>query len=129
MEVCKQNQNGFYKFKERCNKRHENKICRSRKECTDPECTKRQRDCRYFLQCGYCKFSDTCAYSHMAHKQKAETLEKEVAELKDDVENVKGMIGSMNRMIQSLKVEQETKHCKNKKEYERLKRRRRINRC
>ena len=46
----------------------------------------------------------------MAHKNnKVETLEKEVAELKDDVEMAKIMIESMNRMIQS-KVDIEMKH-------------------
>ena len=55
---------------------------------------------RYSLQWGFCKFNGTCAYSHMEHKNnKVETLEKEVAELKDDMENVKGMIENMNRMI------------------------------
>ena len=111
MEICKHNQNGFCKFRERCDKRHDNEICRSRKECTDSECTKRHpRECKYFQLYGYCTFSDTCAYSHMAHKNnKVETLEKEVAELKDDVEMAKMMIESMNRMIQS-KVDIEMKH-------------------
>ena len=91
MEICKHNQNGFCKFRERCDKRHENEICRSRNECTDSECTKRHpRECKYFQQCGYCKFSDTCAYSHMDYKNnKIETLEKDVIELKENMMKIK----------------------------------------
>ena len=51
----------------------------------------------------------------MSHKNNnVETLEKEITKLKDDVEIAQMMIGSMNRMIQSLRVEIEEKHCKHK---------------
>ena len=55
----------------------------------------------------------------MSHKNnKDKTLEKEIAELKDDVENAKMMIESMNRMIQSLRGEIEVKECKHKEDDE-----------
>ena len=51
----------------------------------------------------------------MSHKNNnVETLEKEITKLKDDVEIAQMMIESMNRMIQSLRVEIEEKHCKHK---------------
>ena len=116
MEICKFNQFGFCKFGGKCFNKHENEICRNRNECTDSNCNKRHpRKCRYFLQSGYCKFKDTCAYSHMVDKNsKVEELEKENAELKEEVDKLKRIYSKVEDL--------EKEKAELKKEVDKLKR-------
>ena len=98
MEVCKFNQVGFCKFGGKCFNKHENEICKSRNECIDSNCNKRHpRNCRYFLQFN--------AYSHMVEKNiKVEELEKEMMELKDEVNKLKRILVMMNKKINELNI-------------------------
>ena len=92
MELCIHNQRGFCKFGVKCTKKHENKVCENRNECTNNECRYRHpRLCKYFSRFGHCKFAEGCAYSHSIDNKsmKIEELEKEVTELKEDMKKLK----------------------------------------
>ena len=101
MEICRFNQVGFCKFGGKCFNKHENEICRNRSECIDSKCSKRHpKKCKYFLQFGYCKFNDTCAYSHVVdNNSKVEEQEKEVADLKEEVDKLKEEVDKLKRIV------------------------------
>ena len=105
------NQRGFCKFGEMCTKKHDNEICQSGKECINPNCTRRHpRDCRYFSRNGRCKFSASCAYSHSEenNKTKVEELEKELINLKEEMNKLKiEMVTKMDMILDMLEVEKE----------------------
>ena len=95
VNLCQYNQNGFCKFKDKCKQKHENEICQHRNDCNNQYCTQRHpRLCRYFCQFGRCNFGETCAYSHVSDSknQKGESLEKEVAELKEELKKLKAVM-------------------------------------
>ena len=95
MELCIYNQREFCK----CLKKHENKVCENRSECTNNNCTEMHpRLCRYFCQNGYCKFGEDCAYSLVMDNKglKMDNLEKEVKELKESKEKLEKLDNEVN---------------------------------
>ena len=114
------NQRGFCKFGEMCTNRHDNEICQSGKECYNLDCTKRHpRDCRYFSRNGRCKFGTSCAYSHSEenNKNKVDELEKEVYNLKEEMNKLKlEMVTKMDMILEMLEKEKEVEDSSNDKE-------------
>ena len=105
--ICKYNQTGFCKFKEKCQKRHEDQLCEAHPQCTNRECEKRHpKVCRNFSAKGECSHNEKCAYSHQyqdklqlkfnetvlflisRNQQEIETLKEEVKKLENTIENM-----------------------------------------
>ena len=62
--VCKYNQTGFCKFRERCRKRHNNEICEHQYKCENNQCIKRHPKRGRNLKKGMCRHNKNCAYQH-----------------------------------------------------------------
>ena len=107
MELCQHNQKGFCKFGRKCIKKHEDKVCENRNECTNIECSYRHpRLCKYFSRFGHCKFAEGCAYSHIMEKrsEKVAELEKELNELKEEMTKMKqAMSENMEKEVNDIK--------------------------
>ena len=63
--ICKFNQTGFCKFREGCNKTHNNKLCEKTNDCTEESCKQRHpKDCKNFSKDGFCRHKDKFVYKH-----------------------------------------------------------------
>ena len=115
IELCIHNQRGFCKFGVKCTKKHEDKVCENRNECTNTECRYRHpRLCKYFFRFRQCKYGEGCAYSHLLENKskKIEELEKEVDELKEEMKQLK--------IDLSLKMVSEVKEIKDEMRLQKL---------
>ena len=104
--LCKHNQEGYCKFGEACTKYHENEICRNERCCTNA-CRKRHpRRCRYFRENGICKFGQGCAYVHSqtAKKTEIDTLNKEMNNMKAEIDVLKNTVRSLADIKKEGKV-------------------------
>ena len=66
-EVCNHDKYGYCKFGEQhCRKIHFKEICQSLSSCPKkPVCNKRHpRSCKRFTAESFCRFENSCAYSH-----------------------------------------------------------------
>ena len=88
--ICKFNKFGFCKFGGKCNRKHENKLCKN-KDCEVKSCPLRHpRMCRFFLEFNYCKFGSYCRYKHEKYSNEVST--KEIEDLKNTLECLKNEI-------------------------------------
>ena len=109
--MCKFYRSGHCKFGDTCQKSHNIQTCESF-PCLSENCFKRHPPiCKFFLRFGRCKFGERCSYLHTCDSMKVEikklmkdcpdllaqnnilkaavlkieTLEKEIAKLKDQI--------------------------------------------
>ena len=68
-QVCKYNQTGFCKYKDACNKVHENKVCEHPRTCIRKDCNERHpKTCKHFSKKEGCHYKEECAYLHKNRK-------------------------------------------------------------
>ena len=87
--ICNCFKFGSCKLKDHCQNKHINIMCTNIDQCVDKGCVMRHpKPCKYFAR-KMCKF-DNCAYSHKkdVRDAKIEHLEKQVTNLKCEVENL-----------------------------------------
>ena len=111
--ICKHNQTGFCKFREKCRKTHENEECQNQSDCTIKECTKRHpKVCRTFDRTGKCRLKEDCAYKHEDQNnlknEMVEILTKHAIEMiamQEDINQLKLVIQFMASKIDSYETE------------------------
>ena len=95
--ICQFNKFGFYKFGNKCIRKHENKLC-EHKYCEVKSCPLRHpRKCRFFLEFNYCKFGTFCRYRH--EKFYSEVSTREIEDLRNTLECLKEDIAKKNEEI------------------------------
>ena len=106
--VCAFHQFGHCKFGSNCHKKHTTDTCPNY-PCSVNDCPKRHpRPCKYFVVTGFCKFNDTCSFLHAANKSEKD-LEKQVANLKCEVEALKVEISEMKILLQEISLKESRK--------------------
>ena len=109
-EVCKHNQSGYCKYKLKCQKRHENKLCPEEQSCNFKACLLRHpKTCKYFFREGICRFGEGCSYSHKKFLNQdpqieviKEKHEIEINAIKDEMHKLKEVISLMEIKIAEL---------------------------
>ena len=97
--ICKFNQSGFCKYQTNCRKQHIIDICPNTM-CSSMSCILRHpKVCKYFTNFRRCKFEESCAYLHGPDNQMDE---KNISELKQEIENVKAKIEEIDTIISKL---------------------------
>ena len=89
--ICSHFRYGYCKFQQHCQKQHVNVVCPDIPNCNNDLCFKRHpKACKNYAKYNKCRFQQF-AYSHEKneHQSKVEKLEKEVNELKLEVEELK----------------------------------------
>ena len=77
-QICKYNQSGFFRFKERCRKTHEHIMCKNHTTCNEKDCIKRHpKLCINMNKAEGCRFKEDCAYRH---NDSNSTQQKEINE-------------------------------------------------
>ena len=102
--ICKYHQTGYCKHGKQCHRTHINEICSKIKECNEINCIRRHpKTCRYFTIYKYCKF-DTCAYlhEHSGSNLTMKQLEKDVAELKFEIDELKVINKKLDNSIKNI---------------------------
>ena len=113
--MCKHHQRGYCKFREECQKYHENETCEV-KGCSSKDCRKRhQKLSKYFEQREFCKYGTGCAYAHVeiVNKSEIHILNEAIKTMKAEIDTLKMKVSStsdiqkegkvMMNMIQTLK--------------------------
>ena len=81
--ICKFQKYGFCKFRDKCRLNHLFINC-DVKDCKEVDCIKRHpKRCKYFFLRRFCKFGDSCSYSH------DEETSKEATNLHLEIEKIK----------------------------------------
>ena len=79
--ICKFNQSGFCKFQSHCRKEHSMEIC-TYMQCSMVTCIYRHPwVCRHFINCGRCKFADSCSNLHKIDDKVGELRSEQVKEI------------------------------------------------
>ena len=106
--VCAFHQFGHCKFGSNCHKIHTTDTCPN-DPCRMNDCSIRQpRPCKYDVFTGICKFNDTCSFLHFA-KESEKDLEKQVANLKCEVEALEVEILKMKILLQEISLKESRK--------------------
>ena len=95
--LCKHNQSGFCKYKSKCRKRHEDRLCPEEQNFTSKECSFRHpKTCRYFYKEEICRFGEDCSYAHkkfikkdMKFEEMKDKHENEINDIKDEMDKLK----------------------------------------
>ena len=113
--ICKFNQFGFCKFKQHCNKKHDNEICGKQSECEDGKCSQRHpKICRNFTKDRKCRHRDNCAYLHIENVNQQTKLnehmtllmlkhERDISALIEEVNSLKSLVQSMSIQLDVTK--------------------------
>ena len=129
-KVCKYNQTGFCKYRDKCQNIHDYKIC-EKSNCDRSECTQRHpQECRRFKSNMECRFNESCAYKHTYKNNLTDQgeinravasvsmkHENEIKMFKEEIDNMKLIITSMGKQITSL-MKETTEHSEANKEIE-----------
>ena len=112
VKICKYNQSGSCKYRDKCKRKHYYENCKNKSDCTSEKCPNRHpKQCKNILRNGKCKYEEKCAYDHdksSEQKEKA-TFNEAVANIlkrhDDEILEMKQEIIQMNSNI--LKLEKE----------------------
>ena len=101
--VCRFNQFGFCKFKNKCFRKHVDITCENAK-CLKSDCHLRHpKKCRYFFEYSYCKFREYCRFGH--DKVGKSTIDNEIEKLKCEIETSRKMIEAKDHEIKEKDCE------------------------
>ena len=90
--VCKYNQTGFCKFRDRCRSKHISQICGNQNKCKEDQCNERHpKICRNFNNTGKCRHNNNCAYQHIVQNNKYDE-EDDIKILTSKVEHLEKII-------------------------------------
>jgi hypothetical protein len=84
VNVCKYNQSGFCKYRDKCKRIHNLENCKNKSDCTSQNCPNRHpKQCKNISRNGKCKYEEKCAYDHDKSSKEREqaTLTEAVANL------------------------------------------------
>ena len=99
MDLCKHNQTGFCKFRNKCQKTHENTVCENTENCSEESCIKRHpKVCRNFNNNRNCRHKDQCAYKHIQHEKQTELNEQIKQGLLKHENNIKVLTEEVNKL-------------------------------
>ena len=100
--ICKYNQKGYCKFKNKCRKHHENKTCPA-DNCRQKDCFYRHpKVCRNFSKEGFCLFGEDCAYKHNIRTNPCPNESETIKRLEKEVANLKSEIAEKNQANKKL---------------------------
>ena len=105
-ETCKYNQTGFCKFRQNCQKRHEQTICQENHDYKSMGCSLRHpKVCKSYEKEGTCRFKDECAYKHQNNLADAmnSSHTQEIKNIQQEMNQMKSMILQMENKIEILK--------------------------
>ena len=66
VNICQNNQTGFGKFRDKCQKKHENTLFKNTEHFGKDSCSKRHpKVCKNFSNNGICRHKEKCPYKHV----------------------------------------------------------------
>ena len=109
--VCSFNKFGHCKFQKKCRKMHISELCETT-GCDVKACNLRHpKLCSFFRDYKYCKFFDDCSFSHKIHENLNDALEKEIDDIKENLNLLKEQASDKDKQI--VKMENEIKEKEN----------------
>ena len=109
MDLCKHNQTGFCKFRNKCQKRHENTVCENTENCSEERCTKRHpKVCRDFNNNKNCRHKDKCAYKHIQHEKQTELnelIKQGLLKHENDIKLLTEEVNKLRNLVQYMALE------------------------
>ena len=98
--LCKHNQMGYCKFRDKCNKIHENDIC-EKQACNPSKCRKRHpKLCKHFSQRLVCRYGKDCGYKHQ--ETDGNIKPEQFNALNEDIKNLKAEVDVLKNTIKTL---------------------------
>ena len=103
--VCIHHKFGHCKYGVHCRHQHIDELC-TNFPCNTNNCSKRHpKPCKYYLINGFCKFNESCSFSHeLGQRNKNEVIEKEIEKLKEEVEALKVQVRDMRVLVNRLEL-------------------------
>ena len=112
VNICKYNQSGFCKYKDKCRRKHYSENCEDKSDCRAHNCPKRHpKECKNITKTGKCKYGDKCAYNHdaLTKENKYATLLEAVAHVMkkhdDEILDMKQELHQMTSKVSQLENE------------------------
>ena len=112
-QVCLHQKFGFFKYKEKCNKRHLDEECKDLGNCRSKKtCDKRHpKLCRRYILEGRCSYSERCDYLHkekdiapvdLKMKERIDELEKVVREKVSEEKKMAVAIIELEKVVKGM---------------------------
>ena len=109
MDHCKDNQSGFCKFGNKCQKRHENTVCENTENFSEESCIKRHpKFCRNFNNNSNCRYKDKCPYKHIQHEKQAELnelIKQGMLKHENDIKLLTEEVNKLRNLVQYMALE------------------------
>ena len=100
--VCLFYKFGHCKFQKKCRKMHIEEKCENL-ECNVKECTLRHpKVCSFLRDYKFCKFSEYCSFSHSIQNNSNDAFEKEIDEIKKQIDILKESENNLEKQISKL---------------------------
>ena len=112
-DVCIYNKYGYCKFKDKCLKAHENRIC-DLLSCEKKKCKFRHpKTCKFYINKETCKFGEECKYLHRDKKDtKITELETKIVQLCNQLDDMKGtqstVLANTKRLENAMKAQSDS---------------------
>ena len=101
--MCSFNKSGFWKFGEKCRKKHIKELCQESSCDSKKMCTKTSKRMQVFENIGYCKFGERCLLSHNIKKDpNIENLEKEYKNVRNKLEKLEKLIDEKDKQMENI---------------------------
>ena len=112
--ICKYNQSGFCKYKDKCKRKHFFENCDKKHDCTSQNCPKKHpKQCKNTTKNGKCKYEEKCEYDHDKSSKEKEQVTLSLTEavaniLKRHDDEILEMKQEMTQMkSKNLKLEED----------------------
>ena len=116
--ICKFNQTGFCKYRDKCRHKHNDKACENKTTCNKENCKLRHpKLCRTFRSTGKCRHNENCAYSHaeIELSGKEKEIDQIVAKHDEEIAMINAELEKMKLII--FNMGEETKHLKDELQF------------
>ena len=109
VKICQHNQTGFCKFRDKCQKKHENTLFENTENRSKDNCSKRHpKVCRNFSNSGVCRHKEKCAYKHVQNENQSELneqIKQGLLKHEMDIKLLNEEVNTLRNIVQYMSLE------------------------